>query len=594
MKLKISRSKNSCSFYVQRTIRRENGSTTTITVEKLGNLDAVKTKANGQDPYEWAQDYVNELTRKERDENKEIQIRYRPKTIITKGEQKSYNIGYLFPQDVYYKLGLDRICSKIQAKYRIDYDLNDILSKLIFSRILYPSSKHASNRLAKNFIEQPTFELHDIYRALSVLAKDSDYIQAELFKNSQKLITRSKDILYYDCTNFFFEMEEETGIKQYGKNKQHQALPQVGMGLFIDHDGILMAFDIFPGSKNEQPTLKPLEEKIINNYGLDQIIVCTDAGLSSMRNRKLNNKTIDGKRLRSFITTQSVKMLPEYLKEFALDPNGWYLPGSDKVYNIGSFNEDEEEAYFDKIFYKERWITENLTKKQLERGVKPLQQRLVVSYSLKYRNYQRKIREGQIERAENLIKSGQYKKRGKNQNDSRRFIYCEKVTENGETDLKEVAFIDTEAIINEAQYDGFYAICSNLENESIEELIRINRQRWQIEECFRIMKTEFRARPVYLRNEDRIKAHFITCFIALTIYRLLEKKLGEKFTCEEIIETLKNMNMNRPGEKLGYLPNYTRSDLTDALHENFGFRTDYEIINDINMKRIIRQTKGKK
>lgn len=594
MKLKISRSKNSCSFYVQKTIRRENGSTTTITVEKLGNLDAVKTKANGQDPYEWAQDYVNELTRKERDENKEILIRYRPNTIITKSEQKSYNIGYLFPQDVYYKLGLDRICNKIQEKYRIDYDLNDIFSKLIFSRILYPSSKHASNRLAKNFIEQPTFELHDIYRALSVLAKDSDYIQAELFKNSQKLITRRKDILYYDCTNFFFEMEEETGIKQYGKNKQHQPLPQVGMGLFIDHDGIPMAFDIFPGSKNEQPTLKPLEEKIINNYGLDQIIVCTDAGLSSMRNRKLNNKTIDGKRLRSFITTQSVKMLPEYLKEFALDVNGWHLPGSDKVYNIGSFNEDEEEAYFDKIFYKERWITENLTKKQLERGVKPLQQRLIVSYSLKYRNYQRKIREGQIERAENLIKSGQYKKRGKNQNDPRRFIYCEKVTENGETDLKEVAFIDTEAIMNEAQYDGFYAICSNLENESIEELIRINRQRWQIEECFRIMKTEFRARPVYLRNEDRIKAHFITCFIALTIYRLLEKKLGERFTCEEIIETLKNMNMNRPGEKLGYLPNYTRSDLTDALHENFGFRTDYEIINDINMKRIIRQTKGKK
>lgn len=594
MKLKISRSKNSCSFYVQKTIRKENGSTTTITVEKLGNLDAVKTKANGQDPYEWAQDYVNELTRKERDENKEIQIRYRPQTIITKGEQKSYNIGYLFLQDFYYKLGLDRICCKTQAKHKIDYDLNDILSKLVYSRILYPSSKYATNKLAKNFIEQPTFELHNIYRALSVLASDSDYIQSELFKNSQKLINRRKDILYYDCTNFFFEMEEESGIKKYGKNKQHQPLPQVGMGLFIDHDGIPMAFDIFPGNKNEQPTLKPLEEKIINNYGLDQIIVCTDAVLSSTANRKFNNKTINGNRLRSYITTQSVKALPEYLKEFALDPNGWCLSDSDKKYDISCFNEDEEEIYFDKIFYKERWITEDLSEKQLKQGIKPLQQRLIVSYSLKYRDYQRKIREGQIERAENLIKSGQYKRHGKNQNDPRRFIYCEKVTENGETDLKEVAFIDTEAIMNEAQYDGFYAICTNLENESIEELIKINRQRWQIEECFRIMKTEFRARPVYLRNEDRIKAHFITCFIALTIYRLLEKKLGERFTCEEIIETLKNMNMNRPGEKLGYTPNYTRTDLTDALHENSGFRTDYEIINDINMKRIIRQTKGKK
>ena len=593
MKLGITKSKNSCSFYVQRTIRKENGKTTTVNVEKIGNIDEVRAKANGMDPKEWAQNYVNELNRKEQDEKKEIIVRYKPSKLLKRDEQKSYNAGYLPLQNIYYQLGLDRICSKIQAKYRIDYDLNDILSKLVYSRILYPSSKYATNRLAKKFIEQPAFELHDIYRALSVLAKDSDYIQAELFKNSQKLITRRKDILYYDCTNFFFEMEEETGIKQYGKNKQHQPLPQVGMGLFIDHDGIPMAFDIFPGSKNEQPTLKPLEEKIINNYGLDQIIVCTDAGLSSMRNRKLNNKTIDGKRLRSFITTQSVKMLPEYLKEFALDVNGWHLPGSDKVYNIGSFNEDEEEAYFDKIFYKERWITENLTKKQLERGVKPLQQRLIVSYSLKYRDYQRKIREGQIERAENLIKSGRYKKRGKNQNDPRRFIYCEKVAENGETDLKEVAFIDTEAIMNEAQYDGFYAICSNLENESIEELIRINRQRWQIEECFRIMKTEFRARPVYLRNEDRIKAHFITCFIALTIYRLLEKKLGERFTCEEIIETLKDMYVDRIGEKLGYRPAYTRTDLTDALHENFGFRTDYEIISEMKMKKIIRQTKDK-
>ena len=594
MKLKISRSKNSCSFYVQKTIRKENGSITTITIERLGNLDSVKARANGADPYEWAQDYVNELTRKENDENKEILIRYRPNKPIAKGEQKSYNIGYLFLQDIYYKLGLDKVCNKIQAKYKTGYDLNDILSKLVYSRILYPSSKYASNKLARNFIEQPSFELHDIYRALSVLAADSDHIQSELFKNSQGLINRRKDILYYDCTNFFFEMGEENGIKRYGKNKQHQPLPQVGMGLFIDHGGIPMAFDIFPGNKNEQPTLKPLEEKIINNYGLDRIIVCTDAGLSSTPNRKFNDKTVGGNRLRSYITTQPLKKLPEYLKGFALNPDGWHLHGSDGVYDIGSFNESDEEAYYDKIFYKERWVAEDLSEKQLKHGVKPLQQRLIVSYSLKYRDYQRKIREGQVERAESLIRSGQYKRRGKSQNDPQRFIYCEKVTEHGETDLKEVAFIDTSAIMDEARYDGLYAICTNLEDESTEELLRINRQRWQIEECFRIMKTEFRARPVYLRDEDRIKAHFITCFIALTIYRLLEKRLGERFTCEEIIKALRTMNMNRPGEKLGYIPTYTRTDLTDSLHETAGFRTDYEIVNDINMRRILRQTKGKK
>lgn len=590
MKLTVSKSKNSASFYVQKTIRKESGAVTTVTVEKLGNLDEVRTKAGGKDPYVWAQEYVNELNRKEYEQQKSVIVSYSPTKLLKKGEQKAYNCGYLFLQDIYYSLGLHKICRTIRSRHLFEYDLNDILSKLIFTRILYPSSKKASNKKARLFLEQPSFELHDIYRALSVLAQENDFIQAELYKNSQDFVERRKDILFYDCTNYYFELEEEDDFRRYGKSKQHQPLPLVGMGLFMDYDGIPLAFDLFPGNQSEQPTLKPLEKKVLKDYGLNQVIVCTDAGLSSKSNRKFNDKSIGGERLRSFITTQSVKQLPAYLKEFTLDPDGWHRIGDDKIYNINELDETED---YQKIFYKERWIKEDLSQRKNQKKDAPLEQHLVVSFSLKYHRYQRRIRGGQIERAQELINHGTYKQRIKNQNDPYRFIGHQVMTNDGEVCSQDVPFLNTNVIQEEEMYDGFYAVCTNLEDMGIDEIIRINKKRWEIEECFSIMKTEFKSRPAYHSKEERIRAHFLTCYIALFVFRILEKKLNEKYTCEEIIDTLRTMMMSRPGEKLGYIPAYTRTDLTDALHETFGFRTDYEITTDVNMKKIIRTTKKK-
>lgn len=591
MKLTVSKSKNSASFYVQKSIRKPNGSVTTVTVEKLGNLTEVTTKAGGKDPYVWAQEYVNTLNRREYDENKEILISYSPSVLLKKGEQKLFNCGYLFLQVIYYQLGLDKICRDISSRHSFNYDLNDVLSKLIYTRILFPSSKLSSNRQAAKFIEQPTFGLHDIYRALSVLAKENDFIQSQLYKNSQKVLGRRKDILYYDCTNYFFELEEADELRRYGKSKQHQPLPLVGMGLFMDYDGIPLAFDIYPGNKNEQPTLKPLEKKVIRDYGFEQIVVCTDAGLSSKANRKFNDLTVKGIQVRSFITTQSVKQLPDYLKTFALSPDGWRLTGSDEVFNL---NEIDETRDYHKVFYKDRWIKEDLSGRKTKSGAKPLEQHLVVSFSPKYKHYQRKIRNGQIERAVQLIDSGNYRQRPKNQNDPHRFIHREKATTEGEICSEELVFLDTDTIQEEERYDGFYAVCTNLNDMGTDEIIRINKKRWEIEECFRILKTDFKARPVYLQTEDHIRSHFLTCFLSLVIYRILEKKLDEAYTCEAVIDTLKNMVMARPGEKMGYTPVYTRTDLTDALHESAGFRTDYQIITDVNIRKIIRASKGKK
>ena len=357
MKLTVSKSKNSASFYVQKTIRKPNGSVTTVTIEKLGNLAEVTAKAGGKDPYVWAQEYVNELNRREYDENKEILVSYSPSRLLKKGEQKLFNCGYLFLQKIYYQMGVDKICRDISSRHSFEYDLNDVLSKLIYARLLFPSSKLSSNKQARKLIEQPSFELHDIYRALSVLSEENDFIQARLYKNSQKVIERRKDILYYDCTNYFFELEEADSLRRYGKSKQHQPLPIVGMGLFMDYDGIPLAFDIYPGNKNEQPTLKPLEKKVIRDYGMEQLVVCTDAGLSSKANRRFNDKTVDGVPIRSFITTQSVKQLPEYLKEFALDPEGWHLPGTSETFRLNEIDEAED---VHKVFYRTHYIV-NLT-----------------------------------------------------------------------------------------------------------------------------------------------------------------------------------------------------------------------------------------
>ena len=588
MKLTISKSKNSATFYVQKSIRKSNGSVSSVTIEKLGNLDQVRARANGVDPYQWAQEYVNELNQKEYEEQKSVMISRSPVKLMKKGDAHSFNCGYLFLQRIYYDLGLDKICRSIQEKYSFEYDLNEVLSILTYTRILYPSSKIAANQKARTFLEQPSFQLHDIYRALSVLSAESDLIQSRLYQNSQKILERRDDILYYDCTNYYFEIEQEDELRRYGKSKQHQPLPIVGMGLFMDADGIPLAFSIYPGNQNEQPTLKPLEQKVLNDYGMSQVVVCTDAGLSSVQNRKFNDRKLGNVRIRSFITTQSIKMLPSDLEGYALDATGWHLAGEEGVYDLNSLDDEKD---YDKTFYKEKWITEDISQKSRRQGNAPLEQRLIVTFSLKYRNYQRKVREDQISRARKIIDSGSSDRKGKNQNDPNRFIAVDAITENGEVCAKKIPYLDETIISEEEKYDGFYAVCTNLENTPVSKIIQINHGRWEIEECFRIMKTEFQARPVYLQREDRIKAHFLTCYLALFIFRILEKRLDGKYTCGDIIRTLRNMKMYRPGEKLGYYPSYTRTDLTDALHEIAGFRTDYEVFTDAGMRKVIQASR---
>ena len=575
MRLKITKTNSDTNYYVIKDIKTPSGKRTTMIYEKLGNEQDLLKKSNGKDVLEWINKYIEALNQNEKEHKNDILIKKSPSKIIAKNEQFCFNVGYIFLQDLYHSLGLNDICNEITDKYRFKYDLNSILSRLIYSRIIYPSSKLATFELSKKYIEQPNFELHDIYRALEVISKETDFIQSELYKNSLKVSKRNTNILYYDCTNYFFEIEQESGLRQYGPSKEHRPNPITQMGLFMDGDGIPLAFDITAGNTNEQVTLKPLEEKILEDFKLSKFIVCTDAGLSSNANRKFNDKDE-----RAFITTQSIKKLKKYLMDWALSPDEWHLSGDDKIYNINDIEKDElsVELFKDRVFFKERWINEN-----------GLEQKLIVTYSLKYKNYQRQIRNSQIERAKVAIENKSFKLDKCNQNDFKRFIKRINVTNDGEIAKKKVLTLNTDTIQKEEKFDGFYGVCTNLDDE-VEEIIKVNQRRWEIEESFRIMKSEFKARPIYLSRDDRITAHFTTCFLSLVILRFLEKRLDEKYTSSQIINTLKDMNLKKNFD-CSYEPIYTRTNLTDDLHDKFSFRTDYEILKESTIKKILTKTK---
>ena len=575
MRINKTKSKNNEHYSIIQDITK-NGKRTTRVYENIGNYEKLKSRAGDKDPFIWLNEYVEKLNKENKNKKLPVIIKKYENKLIDLDKINSYNIGYLFLQKIYYNLKLNYICEEITNKYQFKFDFNSILSTLIYSRIIYPSSKLKTLELSKKFIEKPNFEYQHISRALEIIAKEMDFIQAEVYKNSEKFVQRNNKILYYDCTNFFFEIEEEDGLKQYGKSKENRPNPIVQMGLFMDGDGLPLAFDITSGNTNEQTTLKPLEQKIIKDFQTSKFVVCTDAGLASSANRKFNNINS-----RNFITTQSIKKLKGHLKDWCLDlTKGWKLFGSDKKYNISKLREDEKliNIYKDKTFYKERWINED-----------GLEQRLIVTYSVKYQEYQKSIREKQLDRARKLIEMNPKKIGKAKQNDFKRFIETTVTTPQGEVAEENHYNINEEKIIEESKYDGLYAVCTNLEDDA-NSIIKTNHNRWEIEESFRIMKSEFKSRPVYLSRDDRIKAHFVTCFLALLVFRYLEKKLNNGYTAYEIIETLKEMNLKLENDGY-YSPIYTRTNLTDKLHDEYQFRTDYEILSEKNLKKIFSSTK---
>lgn len=571
----ITGNKNNKDVYIKHSYRKENGGTSSRIYKKLGKYNDLLEQFDGDHEklMAWAKEEAKRETELYNQHCGKVTVEFSKAACIPMNELRSFHVGYLFLQSLCTQLRLDKICRNIKTRHRFRYDLNAILTDLVYARILSPASKRGSYEFCQTLLEPPKYTLSDVYRALTVISEESDFIQSELYKNSNFIHPRDKRILYYDCTNYYFEIEEESGSKRYGKSKENRPNPVVTMGLFMDADGIPLAFDIFPGNQNEQTTLKPLESKILRDFNCSEFIFCSDAGLGSASNRLFNSFGN-----RAYIITHSLKKMKKEDRDIALNPTQFRRVGSNTFVDLRTLDETDEDIY-NAVYYKEIPVVTG-----------SMDETLIVTYSPKYKAYQRKIRARQIERAEKIIADPGHKRKGKNQNDPMRFVTKTSVTPDGEIAEKQVYGLDKEQIQKEEQYDGFYAVITNLEGD-VSEIIKINKQRWEIEENFRIMKTEFEARPVYVRREDRIKAHFMTCYISLLLYRLLEKKIGNSYTSSQIIETLRSMRVTLLNTANGYVPSYTRTELTDVLHKVFGFRTDYEFITKSSVRTIIKETK---
>lgn len=573
MRVTTSKSKNSESFYITQSYTNAQGKSTSKTIRKLGTLAELSKRLNTDRDgvMAWANEQarLETLRYKSEKEDAVVMVPFHSNKLMDYHRKKLFTGGYLFLQSVYYGLRMDSICRKIKNRHEFAYDLNAILSDLIYTRVLEPSSKSSSFRAAKQFLEPPAYELHDVYRALSVLAEEMDFIQAEVYKNSFFLGGRNDRVLYYDCTNYYFEIEQEDGDKKYGKSKEHRPNPIIQMGLFTDGDGLPLAFSLFPGNQNEQKSLKPLETKILQQFGCEKFIYCSDAGLACEDNRAFNHMG-----QRAFIVTQSIKKLPAQDREWALSRSGFKRLPDDMPADITELTEEDK----DYLYYKDEPYT-----------TKKLHQRLIITYSPKYAAYQKAVRAEQITRAEKMIAGGALKKQRRNPNDPARFVNKIAVTKEGEKATIHY-YLDQDKIAEEEMYDGLYAVCTDLPDDDVADILKASEGRWQIEDCFRTMKTDFGARPVYLTREDRIKAHFLTCFLALLHFRLLKRSLKGTYTTEQLLQTLRSMNF-ADVEEQGFMPIYERQKITDDLHEACGFRTDYQFITKRRMKGIQKKSK---
>ena len=614
MKLNYDKKSKDPTYFIQKGYR-VGTKVTTKNVFRIGKHSELLKKT--EDPLEYAKKIVAEYNEKEKNNNRitmEVNIDFSERLkltddLVSKSLRK--NIGYFYLQAVYQRLGIREFLKKACEKKKITYDPDEVMRFLTFARILEPDSKLGTYDHFDRFYEEPSFGYEHILRMMDILAENYDGYLTSLYKNSLSIVKRNTSVCYYDCTNYYFETESQDpdyvdpitkeiirGFRKYGPSKEHRPNPLVEMGLFMDADGIPISMCVVPGSDSEQTTAIPLEEKLIKALGRSKLIYVADAGLGSLNIRNFN--TIGG---RAFIVTQSIKKLSDTLKEAVFNDCDYRLLSSDKrasVEDMKSFDREKEEnrALYNDCVYKiieadhafdlglyETVVLKNgKTAKKKSKAV--LQQKLIVTFSRKMMEYQRFIRNRQIERAKEMLSNLDPETYKKGPNDVTRFI------KRANKDSADRYELDLERIEEEAKYDGYYAIATNLDDPA-GDILRISSQRYKIEDCFRVMKTNFSARPVYHHKKERIISHFLICYTALLIYRLLEKQLDDRkmhFTTENIIETLKNMEVTNL-EDMCYASLYQRSKVSDALEEIYKLDLDRKYYQPKELSKKIRALK---
>ena len=602
MKIWYDRKSKDPTYFVQMGIR--NGKkTTTKNVARIGKHSELLKITD--DPLAYAKEQVKKYNEEYKNKNcvsLEIKVDFAEKIKAT-GDTASHstllNIGYFFLQQFYHDLKIDSFFESVTADRKNEFDPNLINRFLTYSRILYPDSKLGTHQNLCRFYEQPAFDYVHILRTMDILQEHYDEYIAHLFETSCQLVKRDTSVCFYDCSNYYFEVETDDedyidavtgetikGLRKYGPCKEHRPNPIVEMGLFMDRDGIPLSMCITSGSDNEQTTAIPLEKKLTKMFKGKKFIYCADAGLGSLNIRNFNS--MGG---RAFIVTQSIKKLSAALQQAVFSDTDYHLLSSDEPATIKDMKEfdrhdsENRELYNDRIYkiipadrafdlglYEEKEDQNGSVRKVKSKAVVP--QKIIVSFSRKMMEYQRYIRNRQIERAKKLLKNLNPETYKKGPHDVTRFIKRTSSTKSGEK-ISDQYTIDQSVIEEEEKYDGFYAVATNLD-DSAKDILEVSANRYKIEDCFRMMKTNFSARPVFHQKRERIIAHFMICYTALLIYRLMEKKLdlhGTHYTADTLIETMKSMDVANI-EDMCYMSTYTSSDACTALNAITGLGLD--------------------
>ena len=552
---------------------RKGKKTTSKNVRRIGRLSELKKEYT--DPIAHFRAEAKRLT----DEGKsEPSFEIPANVMLDPMKKRRIMLGYIFPQSVYYSLGLDTVMRGIKNESKATYDFNRIMRDLIIGRVLSPLSKSSTYEKAFSFPESPDYDLQHVYRSLSLMAKNFDLIEEKAFKGMKKYADVDTSVTYYDCTNFYFEIEEEDGFRTYGKSKENRPNPIVQMGLFLDRNGLPISMCINPGKTNEQKTMIPLEKLMTERFGIEKFVVCADCGLSGKRNLRFNSTENHG-----FVVTKSLKKVSEDVRARLMGDGGWKRFGdaSGRLYSLKEIREDANLR--DVIFYHDE---------RFAMGSDGFEERIVTTYCGRLREYQRSVRERQLQRAMELVRQGKIRK-GINQNDVRRFIVVDSVTENGEVAEKKVFSIDRERFEEESEYDGFYAVTTDLDDDP-GEIIRINRGRWEIEESFRIMKSDFDGRPVFVSREDRIRAHFLTCYLAFMIFRIIEQKLNKgdvRYTDPEILRTLRDYEAI---DAESFYVGAMEGKAVRALESTFGLVGSMTAFSKAQFRRLVARSKKEK
>ena len=610
MKLYYDKRLKDPTYYIQQGFR--NGKkTTTKNIKKLGKHSELLLITDN--PLEYAKNEVKKMNEEYRSGRSEFIVTMDfneriPSTDSPCSNSTSLNIGYLYLKDIYAKLNLSDFFKSVSSDRKITYDCNKICQFLTYARILDPASKYGTYDKLDTYYEKPQVEYQHMIRFLDILDRNSDKYLKYLFDNSENIVKRDTSVMYYDCTNYFFETEKPDeeivdevtgeiilGLRQFGISKENKTSPIVEMGLIMDSRGIPISMCIHPGNTNEQLTAVPLEKEVIRMTGNKKFIYCADAGLGSYNIRKFND--MGG---RAYIVTQSVKKLGQEIKDIVFNDSNYRLLSNDdaitlkemrtfnkkdannlSLYNDFAYKVIPANTAMDTGLYEEKVYKNGRTKKVKAKGT--LHQYIIVTFSRKMMEYQRTIRERQLERAKKLLRLKDPEKIKKGPNDIRRFL------KNTSSDTANYV-LDMDKIHEEEKYDGFYAVATNLD-DSAKDILAVAQNRYKIEDCFRIMKTNFDARPVFLRKPERIRAHFLICYTALLIYRLMECKLDDNLThvtTSNLIKTLRNMNVVNMDD-MYYKSIYSGSQALDALERCFELQLNRKYYRPSDLNKIVKK-----